>query len=229
MVHIKKNLYKEDKEEVKKKEKMNKEGEDKRAFYWAWCQVFYPSYLILPILSHFETLVSTDKPWSCWGAWITTKPDYSWPWHWGPDTPCLVQTQAGREAAPMVWWEPWWRAVLFVSSLRPRPCSLIPRAALFQSLSLLTPLLHLPLDKRTQGQQQGQRLPSLPPLPGKVQKERKLSEAWAQDRVGRWQERNPNRAWSILAPLLNFSFSSFAAFQFHSLFQWDLGIALKWW
>ena len=33
MVHIKKNLYKEDKEEVKKKEKMNKEGEDKRAFY----------------------------------------------------------------------------------------------------------------------------------------------------------------------------------------------------
>ena len=51
-----------DQEEVKKKEKMNKEGEEKRAFYCAWCQVFYPSYLILPILSHFETLVSTDKP-----------------------------------------------------------------------------------------------------------------------------------------------------------------------
>lgn len=37
---------------------------------------------------------------------------------------------------------------LCVFSLRPRPCSLIPQASLFQCFSLLTPILHLPLEKR---------------------------------------------------------------------------------
>lgn len=62
-------------------------------------------------------------------------------------------------------------------------------------------------------------------FPQKVQTGKKLAEAWAQDRVGRWQKRitgKPAAFW-----LLSFILLSLVAFKFHSLFHWDLGIGLK--
>lgn len=117
---------------------------------------------------------------------------------------------------------------LCVFSLRPRPCSLIPQASLFQCFSLLTPILHLPLEKRpSQANSRDKDFPPSHLFPERYRKRGSLQRLRPKTRWG--DGKRGYRAWSIVAPLLNFSFSSFAAFQFHSLFQWDLGIALKWW
>lgn len=39
--------------------------------------------------------------------------------------------------------------------------------------------------------------------------------------------KDPTEASSLLAPILHSPFSSLVAFEFYSLFQWDLGIELK--
>lgn len=78
--------------------------EAKKAFFWAWCQVFYASHPTLQMLKlRFQQI-------NCkviGGAWIYTEFYCLWSWHWGLSPPCLVKTHTGKKAVAVMWWEPW--------------------------------------------------------------------------------------------------------------------------
>lgn len=163
-----------------------------------------------------------NKLWSCWGAWINTKSDCSWPWRWGPDTPMSVQTQTGKEAATKAWWEAWWElnCLCFQSETK----------ALLSGFSLSMPQLAHPSsglalrENNFSGPTAGIKT-SLPPTsPQKGTERQEACRGLGPRQAGEMAREDPNRAWSILAPLLNFPSLPLQLFNFIHYFNGIWGL-----
>lgn len=152
------------------------------------------------------------------GTWIYSKSDCLWSWHWDPQSPRSGEnTQVKRR---LQWCGEHLDCTVCISSRDPRVCSCIP-PDLPLSLSVCSPLPCTCLYK----ERKKAKCRKKDCFPQTVQTEKKPAEAWTKGRAGRQQrgtKLTPEAFW-----LLSFILLSLVAFKFHSLFQWDLGIGLK--